>query len=450
MIGGGLLSAYLLSVRRSFGKDLQEWFDTTTHEERKVSGKRFLVGTTTDVLKSIGVKDYQIFFGGSKIDKILTNNTSMTLDTIKDAVMLLEDPILIMQSQTVADSIVLFGDAYTDGGKPVMISVLLNLKTKSGEILDYAVITSTYGRRVNNVQNLIDKSDVYYVNQNKSRTEKWLQALGLHLPSAITKFGSIKRIPNVEAEVNGIVPQNLPMAATVKHVAQNMEEGEGRSNGNERPHELSITDIVSISKGMGHPAYIIKQRNGRYAEVVSFYNEKKKKVVVSVDFASEKNNYKYEQYMNGYKEGYYNIIVTQYEPDSISQYLKKNEIVYDRAKMNGKYQVGSGRIVTVTHDTPFISDIVSHSNEESKEILMKSSRNQTETNNFKRWFGDWQKHPENASKVVNADGTPKVVSHGTNAEFWTFDLVKSGSNYGDTSSGLFFFTNKKVDTRTVH
>ena len=67
----------------------------------------------------------------------------------------------------------------------------------------------------------------------------------------------------------------------------------------------------------------------------------------------------------------------------------------------------------------------------------------TESQQFKRWFGDWQNDPQNASKVVNADGTPKVVYHGTNAEFWTFDLVKSGSNYGDTSSGLFFFTNKK-------
>lgn len=38
---------------------------------------------------------------------------------------------------------------------------------------------------------------------------------------------------------------------------------------------------------------------------------------------------------------------------------------------------------------------------------------QTETEAFKRWFGDWQNDPENASKVVNEDGTPKIVYHGT-------------------------------------
>ena len=72
-----------------------------------------------------------------------------------------------------------------------------------------------------------------------------------------------------------------------------------------------------------------------------------------------------------------------------------------------------------------------------------SVQNVTESKQFKNWFGDWQNHPESASKVVNADGTPKVVYHGTGAEFWTFDLNQSGKNYGDTSEGFFFFTNKR-------
>lgn len=125
----------------------------------------------------------------------------MTLDTIKDAVMLLEDPILIMESATVKDSVVLFGEVYTSGNKPVMISVLLNPKTKSGEVLDYAVITSAYGRRTGNLQHLIDSSRIYYVNENKNRTENWLKALGLQLPSAITKFGPIASINDSEPTV---------------------------------------------------------------------------------------------------------------------------------------------------------------------------------------------------------------------------------------------------------
>ena len=40
---------------------------------------------------------------------------------------------------------------------------------------------------------------------------------------------------------------------------------------------------------------------------------------------------------------------------------------------------------------------------------------------FKRWFGDWLNDPAHASKVVNADGTPKVVYHGTNAKLTVFN-----------------------------
>ncbi len=41
----------------------------------------------------------------------------------------------------------------------------------------------------------------------------------------------------------------------------------------------------------------------------------------------------------------------------------KNEVVYDK-KMNGRYQVGSGRIVTITHNTPFINNILSQQDED--------------------------------------------------------------------------------------
>ena len=41
--------------------------------------------------------------------------------------------------------------------------------------------------------------------------------------------------------------------------------------------------------------------------------------------------------------------------------------------MNGKYQVGSGRIVTVTHDTPFITNSIPQTEEKSTPSGEKSS-----------------------------------------------------------------------------
>lgn len=63
----------------------------------------------------------------------------------------------------------------------------------------------------------------------------------------------------------------------------------------------------------------------------------------------------------------------------------------------------------------------------------RTENEQTETEAFKDWFGDWQNHPESASKVVNADGTPKVVYHGTNAVFNTFRQ----------KNGVYFFSESR-------
>ncbi len=52
--------------------------------------------------------------------------------------------------------------------------------------------------------------------------------------------------------------------------------------------------------------------------------------------------------------------------------------------------------------------------------------------NFWKWFGD--------SRVVDAEGRPLVVYHGTASSFDTFDTGAIGSNYGADSKG-FFFTN---------
>ena len=65
----------------------------------------------------------------------------------------------------------------------------------------------------------------------------------------------------------------------------------------------------------------------------------------------------------------------------------------------------------------FISnDIVNGENKNVNGNILRSSRNQTKTDSFKRWSGDWQNDPQNASKVVNADGTLKRLYRYTNLE----------------------------------
>ena len=48
------------------------------------------------------------------------------------------------------------------------------------------------------------------------------------------------------------------------------------------------------------------------------------------------------------------------------------------------------------------------------------------TRQFKEWFGDWENDPDNASKVVDENGEPLVVYHGTDSLFNTFLKSRRG------------------------
>ena len=66
------------------------------------------------------------------------------------------------------------------------------------------------------------------------------------------------------------------------------------------------------------------------------------------------------------------------------------------------------------------------------------------TTNFKNWFGDWEKDPENASKVVDENGEPLVVYHGRSTDFNIFEK-KQGVRFimgleDKVKSEGFFFT----------
>lgn len=57
---------------------------------------------------------------------------------------------------------------------------------------------------------------------------------------------------------------------------------------------------------------------------------------------------------------------------------------------------------------------------------------------FKKWFGDWQNDPENSSKVVDTNGEPLVVFHGSRSEFNVFDINKSGESNTTAKVGFWF------------
>lgn len=69
----------------------------------------------------------------------------------------------------------------------------------------------------------------------------------------------------------------------------------------------------------------------------------------------------------------------------------------------------------------------------AKNDIRFSRRGAPDSPQFREWFGD--------SKVVDKDGNPLVVYHGTASEFWTFEKEKISSATNHSTSPLgFFFT----------
>lgn len=85
-------------------------------------------------------------------------------------------------------------------------------------------------------------------------------------------------------------------------------------------------------------------------------------------------------------------------------------------------------------------ELMKHLPEEARQKLVMASRQgrikQTDTPEFKQWFGE--------SKVVDADGKPLVVYHGTGEDFSAFDAGKIGSNFGYDKKGFFFSPDKST------
>ena len=75
------------------------------------------------------------------------------------------------------------------------------------------------------------------------------------------------------------------------------------------------------------------------------------------------------------------------------------------------------------------------------------------TPNFKRWFGDWEHAPKNASKILDRNGEPMVVYHGTSKDkvFSVFHTRwQGGGKYQGTHQGAHFGTKKASIERIIN
>ncbi|MCI6614982.1 MAG: hypothetical protein MSC51_04010 [Mollicutes bacterium] len=112
--------------------------------------------------------------------------------------------------------------------------------------------------------------------------------------------------------------------------------------------------------------------------------------------------------------------------------------------------------------------LINNYNEEYNEILRNAKRDekgrllapngkpsnlnerqyaQVRTKAFKKWFGDWENDPENASKVVDENGEPLVVYH-TVRNVHADEITSFVEQTGFKHNKFFYFSNDKATSQT--
>lgn len=198
-----------MQIRKAFYSEFDAW-------DGKHSNISFTVGTTSDVLKSIGMKDQQIkMHSGMMISKI-NKHPEITRDIFRQVPDLLEKPIIVQFSDAIDpktgkakydDSITVLGELYAkvknngkEENKPVLVALnLLPKKKKSSVVLNVAVVKSAYTKDA--LQQYIDENSILYIDPDKKRTNSWLSRTGLSLPVGENRYGSVRKISYADGKV---------------------------------------------------------------------------------------------------------------------------------------------------------------------------------------------------------------------------------------------------------
>lgn len=259
------------ALNPNFERQYDQW-------DKKNHRMHFNVGTTSEALKSIGVKDTNIEWDSSKIIKIKEKHPEMTDRVIKQVPYVLEHPMLIMQSLQKDSRLTMFGEVYGENGKPVLAIIELYPTSGKGFKMDSMKLVSAYGK--DNAQSLIDRSRILYVEPDKKRANRWLLQNRLQLPLSITNYGSIGRIARTDENVNNAASTSNSIRSQywfeeANRYVKNLAEIDStvEDDGEERYNQSKGADMHDEETGVRDHAHG-NVRRGQRGDVPSASSEK--------------------------------------------------------------------------------------------------------------------------------------------------------------------------------
>lgn len=207
-------------------------------------------------------------------------------------------------------------------------------------------------------------------------------------------------------------------------------------------HHLGETLLKQLPQALENPVAIISsqtQPNRVVAILKMQHNGKNVVTPVEIDGYGTQNNLTIDS----------NAVVSIFGKDNAITKQLKNALIDEANNKTSMFYWNKKEALSLLQrpglrlPNPLPQDGFIHNITEKNSSVKPKIKNATYSQQFKRWFGDWENNPKKASKVVNEDRTPKVVYHGTsNGGFWFFDTY--GSNFGLFGNGSYFTESENV------
>ncbi len=245
----------------------------------------------------------------------------------------------------------------------------------------------------------------------------------------------------------------LPVTITSNHVysiakTEAEAKADNQYNKGVNYHGLGADVVKNIMSEISNPIMVVispdsaksnnKQRNSAHRIIVIVeLSLDNKKVIAPIEIDAEVS-INQTQIDSNHVVSYYdkNNVKSLVEETFAQENIGKTAIYYGNKKRIEDFVKPLGlqlpaRFKNITDSDTIIRNVNNNVN--------RKIENVTQSQQFKRWFGDWQNDPKSASKVVNADGTPKILYHQTAEDFTEFDARHegAGTNDDETPFGIF-------------
>ena len=217
---------------------------------------------------------------------------------------------------------------------------------------------------------------------------------------------------------------NLPILMTAGHLKSIVAP---KNKANSHDHGLDLTIVKKLPEYISDPV-VVADSNSRSDSIVV--------ITEAVDFNNNPVIAAIKLEGHGAVDSKYidaNIMTSAYGKDNFQNFINKlaknNAIIYWNNKksqaMSVNLVVQFPNIMTQLDSNTIIRKAGAFVNRKILDV--------TESQQFKRFFGDWQNKPQSASKIVNDDGTPRIVYHQTDADITTFDTSVEGAGARDNT-----------------